>query len=226
MTDPIIDLVAIFLLVCIVGIAARFDKRDRSISLVTLGVMSVIVAIFLCTKWIILGILPTLPDIVWMLMFSAVLGVMLLGKMFIARGDVVIILITSVLVPSVYGIPTIVITLGIAFIVSVMFHIAKTFIPNLRELVLTRHIFTGINDTLMRKLAAFFIVHKKTPNEHFCFAAETVSYGHRRFILLPSNLDNTDIEAETEYVITVIPFMIPYFVGVCVFTIFMIFNVV
>ena len=226
MTGIIIDLVAIFLIIGIVGTAARFDKRERSISTSTLGIMSGITVIFLCTKFIIFELTLTISDSLIIFITVLVLSIMLFGKMFIARGDIIIILITSIILPSIYGIPTIGITFCITLIISTMFHITKTFIPNLKELLLTRHVFIDIDDSILRKIIAFFIVHKRTPYEHFCFSAEKISYGHRHLVLLPKNLDNIDIKARTKYVITAIPLMIPYFISICIITTILILNII
>lgn len=225
-SEPTIDLIAILLIVVISGIAARFDKNERSIPTAILGIMGITAVLFLCTKWIILDVLPTVSDIMLIVLYIGMLGVMLLGKMFMARGDIIIIMITSAILPSVYNIPTIGITLGIALVVSTIYYTTKTFVPNLREFLQTRHIFPGIDDSVIRKLAAFFIVHKRTYNERFCFAGETTNSGHRRLVLLPKNLDDADIESRTEYVITAIPFMVPYFVGVCTLALIMILGFV
>lgn len=209
-------MISVALMACVVGIAARSDRNERSVSTVALCLMSTAVALFLCAKWAVLGMLPAVADVMLMALYGGMLGAMLLGGVFVARGDIVIIMITGVLLPSVYGVPTLVITLGIAFLVSLVYCIAKTFVPNLRELVRTRRVFAGIDDSVVRKAAAFLIVHRRAPNERFCFPGETSSSGCRRLVLFPRDLDHIDIEARTEYVITAIPFMIPYFVGVCV----------
>ena len=222
----IADLTTVILLVCIVSVAARSDLRDRSISQFMICAIILIAVVCLSVRWIVVEILPTESEVIMMCLSGAVLFVMLLGRVFIARGDIMIILITIILVPSVHGIPTIVIALAVAMIVSVIFHMSKTIIPNVLELARTRRIFAGVDDSVTRKAIAFFLIHKRTNKERFCFAGEATNCGRRHLILSLRSVDSADIEAKTEYVITAIPFMIPYLVGVCAVAGLVVLNVI
>ncbi len=215
MLEPAADLAGALLMAAIAGIAARLDRNERSIHNGTLCSMGAGAAAFLCTKWAVFGILPAVSDIVLMALYAAMLGAMLWGKVFVARGDIAVIMVTSMLVPSLYGIPTVVITLGAALVVATAYYVTRTLAANVSEFASTRRVFGGIDDTAVRKMAAFFIVHRRSPGERFCFAGETVDSGRRRLVLLPRNLDSIDIEARTEYVIAAVPFMVPYFAGTC-----------
>lgn len=209
------DLAGAAAMVIIVGIAARADAQERSISHAALGRMALGAGAFLCAKWAVLGILPTGAEIALMVLTGAALCAMLLGRAFVARGDVTVVMITVVLVPAVDGIPAVVVALAVGFAASVVFHASRTLVPNMLELARTGRVFAGIEDSGARKAAAFFLVHRRRPGERFCFAAEESGGGRRRLVLLPGDMDGADIEARTEYVSSAIPFMVPYFIGSC-----------
>lgn len=216
MTILLVELVGVALAVCIISVAAWFDSRERSISSTFLVLMCIVVALYLLVKWFGVGATPALAEIALVALYVGVLGAMAFSRVFIARGDLAIVAMTAILIPTVQGIPSIVISLGVAFGVSMTYYMAKTLVPNISELLRTGHVFSAFEDSIVRKTVAFFLVHKRANSERFCFAGETSVKGHRHLVLLPQSLETDDIEAKTEYVISAIPFMVPYLVGVCV----------
>ncbi len=213
MSEIIADAAGAILSAGMVGSAAWFDLRERGIPYGMLAVIGIAAAVFMAVRWIALGMWPSGHDIVWMAIACAVSLTMLFRGTLVARGDALMIMITGTLVPSIVGIPALPMAMGIALGVAIVAHIAGTIVPNLAELARTGRVFAGVDESAIRKAAAFLVVHRRRSGERFCFAAEATSGGRRRLVLLPGSLDDADIGAQTVYVISAIPFMVPYLVG-------------
>lgn len=197
-----------------VGVAALYDLRERGIPHWALALMGVACAAFLAVRWAAQGAWPQPHDAAWMGVACAV-GAMSLRGTLVARGDAAMIAISGVLVPSAAGIPALPVAMLVAALAAGAAHIARTVVPNLAELARTGSIFGGVDEPAIRKAAALLVVRRRRRGERFCFAGEVTRGGRRRLALLPGPPDSAEIMARTEYVISVIPLMVPYFAGSC-----------
>lgn len=197
-----------------VGAAALFDLRERGIPHWALALMGAACAAFLAARWAAQAAWPQPHDAAWMGIACAV-GAMALRGSLVARGDAAMIAISGVLVPSAAGIPALPVAMLVAALAAGVAHMARTVVPNLAELARTGSVFAGMDEPAIRKAAAMLVVRRRREGERFCFAGEEERGGRRRLVLLPGPPDSADIGARTEYVISVIPLMVPYFAGSC-----------
>jgi preflagellin peptidase FlaK len=119
--------------------------------------------------------------------------------------DVLALTTLSVIFPVYEQIPVTIIVLAIALVIALSYTITNNSCRNLKSLVRNREIFAEIDEPLYKKLAAFFLIHKRNENEGCEFSAEAIIYGKRKFVFR----HNPDHEAFGNgiYVITTLPMM-------------------
>jgi len=197
-----------------VGVAALYDLRERGIPHWALAAMGGACAAFLAASWATQAAWPHPHDAAWMGIACAVGAAALRGSL-VARGDAAMIAMAGVLAPSAAGVPALPVAMLVAALAAGAAHIARTVVPNLAELARTGRVFPDVDEPTVRKAAALLVVRRRREGERFCFAGEETRGGRRRLILLPGPPDSGDITAQTTYVISAIPLMVPYFAGSC-----------
>jgi len=169
-----IEEIRIVIAVSMFAIAAFFDVRERRIHDII---------------WLAFGGAGTVlyafefPDIIDIV--SVGVGVSLASIFWFFRlyagADALALISLSVILPTYNGfiipLSTVVIATGISIIYGLVYNLvvnSKTFLNN-------KKIFEEFDEPTYRKLAAFFLIHKKTKNEKFVFPAERIVSEKRKF---------------------------------------------
>ena len=123
---------------------------------------------------------PDITDVVSMVVGASLASAFWFFRLY-AGADALALLSLSVILPTYNGfmIPLgmVVIATAISVIYGIVYNIAvnsKTFLNN-------KKIFEEFDEPIYRKLAAFFLIHKKTKNEKFVFPAERIVSERRKF---------------------------------------------
>lgn len=155
--------------------AAFFDVKERKIHdiiwLVCDGAGAILYAV-------------DLPDIIDVV--SMTVGVTLASTFWFFRlyagADTLALISLSVILPTYHGFIIPLSMVVIATTISVIYGIIYNIAANSRTFLLdNKKIFEEFDEPLYRRIAAFFLIHKRSKNEKFSFPAERIVSGRRKF---------------------------------------------
>lgn len=121
--------------------------------------------------------------------------------------DVLCIIALSVILPAYNDIPVAIIVLVIASAMSATYVIAFNVYKNTKSIILNKTLFSEINESVYKKLVAFFIIHQRTKNEKYGFPADLVVDGKRKFVFRHN--PDTEKFGNGKYVMTAVP-LVPF----------------
>lgn len=132
--------------------------------------------------------------------------------------DVLCIIALSVILPAYNDIPVAIVVLVIASAMSAAYVITVNVYKNAKSIILNKTLFSEINESVYKKLVAFFIIHQRTKNEKYGFPADLVVDGKRKFVFRHS--PDTEKFGNGKYVMSAVPLM-PFLMISLVFFIIM-----
>jgi preflagellin peptidase FlaK len=132
--------------------------------------------------------------------------------------DVLCIIVLSVILPANNDIPVTIVVLVIASVMAAVYVITVNVYKNTKSIILNKTLFSEINESVYKKLAAFFIIHQRTKNEKCEFPADSVVDGKRKFAFRHN--PDTEKFGNGKYVMTTVPLM-PFLMISLVFFIIM-----
>jgi hypothetical protein len=173
--------------------------------------------------WIIFGIAGTslyffdtpvsFVTFVWMIFGCIVAGGC--WKLHVYGGaDGLSIITLSIVLPAYNHIPISICVLLASFVLSSSYIITSNIFRNTRSLILNEKLFSEISEPVYKKMLAFFIVHRRSRNEKYRFAAESIVDGKRKFVF--THDPDSERFGNTKYVTSSVP-MMPILLGGLVF---------
>ncbi len=195
-----IILLRVFIVIAMLGIASYYDLKSREVNDMI---------------WIVFGAsgaflyLFDVPVLSHMALVGISLGILVPAFCWVLRlcggADVLCIIALSVILPAYNDIPVAIVVLIIVAVISAVYVITVNVYKNTKSIILNRTLFSEINESVYKKLVAFFIIHQRTKNEKHGFPADVVVDGKRKFVFR----HNPDIEkfGNGKYVITTVPLM-------------------
>lgn len=157
------------------AIAAFFDVRERRIHDVIWLAFGGTGAVLYAFEF------PDIIDIV-----SVVVGISLASTFWFFRlyagADALALISLSVILPTYNGFIIPLSTVVIATAISIIYGVVYNMAVNSKMLLFNnKKIFDEFDEPICRKLAAFFLIHKKSKNEKFVFPAETTVSKRKKF---------------------------------------------
>ena len=157
------------------AVAAFFDVKERKIH-------DIVWLIFGGTGAILYAVaFPGIIDIV-----SMTVGVTLASTFWFFRlyagADALALISLSVILPTYHDFIIPLSMVVIATAISIVYGIIYNIATNSRTFLLdNKKIFVEFDESLYRRIAAFFLIHKRSKNEKFVFPAERIVSGRKKF---------------------------------------------
>ena len=157
------------------AVAAFFDVKERKIH-------DIVWLIFGGTGAILYAVaFPGIIDIV-----SMAVGVTLASTFWFFRlyagADALALISLSVILPTYHDFIIPLSMVVIATAISIVYGIIYNIATNSRTFLLdNKKIFVEFDESLYRRIAAFFLIHKRSKNEKFVFPAERIVSGRKKF---------------------------------------------
>ncbi|WP_205097695.1 prepilin peptidase [Candidatus Nitrosotenuis uzonensis] len=170
-----IEEIRVIVAICMFAVAAFFDVRERKIHDVVWLAFGGTGAILYAFEF------PDIVDIV-----SMTVGVTLSSAFWFLRlyagADALALIALSVILPTYNGLIIPLSMVVIATVISLIYGIIYNIAANSRTFLFSnKKIFEEFDEPIHRKLAAFFLIHKKAKNEKFVFPAERIVWQRRKF---------------------------------------------
>jgi preflagellin peptidase FlaK len=182
------------------GIASYYDLRSREVNDII---------------WIVFGAsgaflyLFDVPILSHITLVGISLGILVSIFCWVLRlcggADVLCIIALSVILPAHNDIPVAIVVLGIVSVMAAAYVITVNVYKNTKSIILNKTLFSEINESVYRKLAAFFIIHQRTKNEKYGFPADAIVDGKRKFAFRHD--PDTEKFGNGKYVMTTVPLM-------------------
>ena len=169
-----VEEIRIIIAISMFAVAAFFDVKERKIH-------DIIWLIFGGTGAILYAVaLPDTIDIV-----SMAVGVTLASTFWFFRlyagADALALISLSFILPTYHDFIIPLSMVVIATTISVIYGIVYNVAANSRTLLLDNKIFEEFDEPLYRRIAAFFLIHKRSKSEQFAFPAERIVSGRKKF---------------------------------------------
>jgi len=167
--------IRIIIAICMFAVAAFFDVKERKIH-------DIVWLIFGGTGAILYAVaFPGIIDIV-----SMTVGVTLASTFWFFRlyagADALALISLSVILPTYHDFIIPLSMVVIATAISIVYGIIYNIATNSRTFLLdNKKIFVEFDESLYRRIAAFFLIHKRSKNEKFVFPAERIVSGRKKF---------------------------------------------
>ncbi|PJB99140.1 MAG: hypothetical protein CO079_00410 [Nitrosopumilales archaeon CG_4_9_14_0_8_um_filter_34_10] len=167
--------IRIIIAICMFAVAAFFDVKERKIH-------DIVWLIFGGTGAILYAVaFPGIIDIV-----SMAVGVTLASTFWFFRlyagADALALISLSVILPTYHDFIIPLSMVVIATAISIVYGIIYNIATNSRTFLLdNKKIFVEFDESLYRRIAAFFLIHKRSKNEKFVFPAERIVSGRKKF---------------------------------------------
>jgi hypothetical protein len=171
----VIEEIRVVVAISMFAVAAFFDVKERKIhDIVWLAFGGMGAALYAFE-------FPDIIDVV-----SVVVGISLASTFWFFRlyagADALALISLSVILPTYHGFIIPLSMVVIATAISVIYGIAYNIAANSKTFLYdNKKIFEEFDEPIYRKIAAFFLIHKKTKNEKFVFPAEKTVSGRRKF---------------------------------------------
>ncbi len=160
--------------ICMFAVAAFSDVKERKIHDIVWITFGGAGAVLYAAE------LPDILDIVSMTV-GVVLALMFWFFRLYAGADALALISLSVILPTynefVIPLSMVVIATAMSIIYGIIYNVSV----NLKTYRLNKKVFDEFGEPTYRKLAAFFLVHKRSRNEKFSFPAERIVSGKRKF---------------------------------------------
>lgn len=168
--------IRVFIAIFMFAVAAYSDVRQRRIHDMVWLAFGGTGAILYAVE------LPGIIDIVSMTVGISLASIFWFFRLY-AGADALALVSLSVILPTYNGF---VIPLGVVVIataISIVYGIVYNIAANSRTFLLKndKKVFEEFDEPIYRKIAAFFLLHKKSKNEKFVFPAERIVSGRRKF---------------------------------------------
>jgi len=194
------ELIRVFIALVMLGTASYYDVRAREVN---------------DLLWIVFGAAGAFLYVFDMHSFSIVTVISVGLGLFVAflcwvlrlcgEADVLSLITLSVILPSYEQVPVTMVVLVIASIMAFSYALTNNFYRNLKSLITNRKLFTDMDEPFYKKLAAFFLIHKRNENDEYKFSAETIIEGKRKFVF--RHEPNSEMFGAANYVTTTLPLM-------------------
>ncbi|MEM3172783.1 MAG: hypothetical protein QXE82_04500 [Candidatus Nitrosotenuis sp.] len=169
-----IEEIRVVVAICMFAVAAFFDVKERRIHDVVWLAFGGTGAVLYAFES------PDIIDIV-----SVAVGVSLALTFWFFRlyagADALALISLSVILPTYNGFIIPLSTVVIATAISIIYGLVYNLVVNSKTFLNNKKIFEEFDEPAYRKLAAFFLIHKKAKNEKFVFPAERIVSEKRKF---------------------------------------------
>lgn len=202
-----IEVIQIILATSMFSIATIADLQSRSVNdLIWLifGSVGVIMTIIITVDN---------PNLIWNNLITT--GICIIVSIIVwfmrcfGMADMFGIIVLSVILPQLYHIPLIpILVLNIAFILCFFYVIVSNIRYNLTD-IFRVNLFQDIDESFVKKIFAFFLIHRRREDERFTFPSVQIVDGKKKFLFY-HNLDTQCFTQKDIYVSPAVP-MMPFF---------------
>lgn len=210
-----IEVIQIVLAVSMLLVATVSDLRSRSINdliWIIFGSMGIILTI--------IAIVDN-PDLIWNLIAT---GICIGASLFVwitkcfGMADMLGIIMLSIILPQLEHVPLIpILVLSIASVLCFLYVVMLNVGYNMKD-VFTINLFKDVDESSIKKIIAFFLIHKKRQYELFIFPSVIIVDGQKKF-MFNHNPDAQIYAQKDTYVSSTVP-MMPFFLISLLFIIF------
>ncbi len=203
------DLARVFATFTMLGVASYYDLKSREVNdmvWIVFGVIGAVLYVFDA---------PSFSVNVIATGFGLYVAFLCWRLQLCGGADVLSLVTLSVILPTYRHIPATVAVWVIGLTIAFSYAIMSNIYRNLRTYIAGQELFAEFDDSWYKKLAAFFLIHKRTEGEKYGFAAEAVIDGKRKFIF-KHKIDSETFGNE-RYVTAALPTMPFLLVGLVFF---------
>lgn len=201
-----IEAIQVVLAVSMFLVASMSDLRSRSVN--------DLVWIIFGSVGIILTMITIIdnPDLIWNLV---TIGICIGASLFVwimrcfGMADMLGIIVLSIILPQLDHIPLIpILVLGIASVLCFLYVIVLNIGYNVKDAFIT-NLFNDVDESAIKKIIAFFLIHRKRKYEMFVFPSVIVINGKQKF-MFNHHPDAQNFTQKDTYVSSTVP-MMPFF---------------